>query len=116
MEIHVDGTLFSLHINPYFLRLVFPDEVVEDDTSSAKYDPTSGYLTVTLSKASPGHEFKDLDILAKLLAPPKHEEHANHSVIEVIDSQDFDGNDNTEPLSESLNPDEKSVLQGDYSL
>lgn len=113
VEIHVDGTLFSLHINPYFLRLTFPGEVVEDEASSAAYDPVSGYLSVTLTKASPGHDFKDLDILAKLLAPP---EHASQSLIEVIDSQNLDGlslEENATELSrDNLSSDQKAVLEG----
>ena len=31
---HVENNLFSLHINPYFLRLSFPGNVIEDDVSS----------------------------------------------------------------------------------
>ena len=69
MEIHVDGTLFTVHINPYFLRLNFPHSVVEDDETSARYDPSSGYLAVTLTKETKGQVFEDLDLLAKLLAP-----------------------------------------------
>ncbi|KIY51073.1 SHQ1-domain-containing protein [Fistulina hepatica ATCC 64428] len=69
VEINVDDTLFSLHINPYFLRLNFPHGVIEDDNSSAKYDPASGYLTVILTKQVPGQQFEGLDLLAKLLAP-----------------------------------------------
>jgi protein SHQ1 len=65
----VDEALVSVHINPYFLRLNFSGTLVEDDSSSAQYDPSSGYLTLTLSKECPGQEFKDLDLLAKLLAP-----------------------------------------------
>lgn len=113
VEIHVDGTLFSLHINPYFLRLTFPGEVVEDEASSAAYDPVSGYLSVTLTKASQGHDFKDLDILAKLLAPP---EPASQSLIEVIDSQNLDGlslEENATALSrDNLSSDQKAVLEG----
>ncbi|CAK5264920.1 unnamed protein product [Mycena citricolor] len=69
VEIHVDDTLFSLHLNPYFLRLTLPHPVLEDDDSSAKYDAGTGYLTVTLAKANPGQDFPDLDLLSKLLAP-----------------------------------------------
>lgn len=118
VEIHVDGTLFSLHINPYFLRLVFPSPIVEDDASSANYDPASGYLTVTLTKAMPGQEFKDLDILARLLAPPKRDEPARKSTIEVISSQDAElqeqpsGDDIDK--SEDLTPEQREVLEGTY--
>jgi protein SHQ1 len=69
VEIHVDETLLTVHINPYFLRLNFSSRLLEDDESSAKYDPGSGYLIVTLTKEIKGEEFKDLDLLAKLLAP-----------------------------------------------
>jgi len=43
--------------------------VLEDEESSASYDPSIGNLTVTLTKANKGHVFDDLDLLAKLLAP-----------------------------------------------
>jgi protein SHQ1 len=54
---------------------------VDDDSSSAQYDLSSGYLTLTLSKENPGQDFKDLDLLAKLLAPRPA---ASQPVIEVI--------------------------------
>lgn len=65
----MDETLFTVHINPYFLRLNFSNALLEDDRSSAQYDPGAGYLTVTLTKKVKGQDFKDLDLLAKLLAP-----------------------------------------------
>ncbi|KAJ7240381.1 SHQ1-domain-containing protein [Mycena haematopus] len=69
VETHVDDTLFTVHINPYFLRLNFSYPIVEDEQSTANYDPSSGYLTVTLTKESEGQVFPDLDLLSKLLAP-----------------------------------------------
>ncbi|KAI0262860.1 SHQ1-domain-containing protein [Gloeopeniophorella convolvens] len=87
IEIHVEETLFSLHVAPYFLRLNFPGSVTEDDHSSAVYDPTSGYLTLTLTKKMFGEKFPDLDLLGKLLAPPSRSE-AHKPNIEVIGSQE----------------------------
>ncbi|KAL5511512.1 hypothetical protein ACEPAH_4729 [Sanghuangporus vaninii] len=115
IEIHVDDTLFSLHVNPYFLRLNFPSPVVEDDASSAVYDPASGYLTVTLTKAMPGSELKDLDVLAKLLAPPKRDEPLSKPTIEVISSQDAElleqsSGDGANVL-EDLDPHQREVLE-----
>ncbi|KAG6841663.1 hypothetical protein C0991_008301 [Blastosporella zonata] len=81
VEIHIDDTLVSVHINPYFIRLNFSYPLLEDDASSAKYDPSSGYLTVTLTKENPGQVFDDLDLLAKLLAPRPT---APQPVIEVV--------------------------------
>ncbi|KAJ3797243.1 SHQ1 protein-domain-containing protein [Lentinula aff. detonsa] len=84
VEINVDGNLFSLHINPYFLRLNFTNSLIEDDASSAQYDPSTGYLNVTLTKEINGQEFKDLDLLAKLLAPRPT---VHEPMIEVISSE-----------------------------
>lgn len=69
VEIHVQDTLFSVHVNPYFLRLDFPHSLVQDDDAYASYDPSSGTLTVRLTKVAKGTHFPDLDLLAKLLAP-----------------------------------------------
>ena len=87
IEIHVSDTLLSLHVAPYFLRLNFPASLVEDDQSSAVYDPASGYLTLTLTKQSPGENFPDLDLLGKLLAPPQQNT-PRGPAIEVLGSQD----------------------------
>jgi protein SHQ1 len=65
----VDETLLTVHIKPYFLRLNFSNSLVEDDASSAHYDPASGYLTLTLTKEVKGQNFADLDLLSKLLSP-----------------------------------------------
>ncbi|EUC67149.1 box H/ACA snoRNP assembly protein SHQ1, putative [Rhizoctonia solani AG-3 Rhs1AP] len=91
VEIHVEDTLFSAHINPYFLRLNFPHPVLEDDESSASYDPSSGTLTVKLTKETKGIHFPDLDLLSKLLAPRSaaalnDEVRSKGPLIEVLDT------------------------------
>ena len=58
----MDETLVTVHVNPYFLRLNFSKALLEDDQSSANYDPSSGTLTVTLTKEHPGEIFDDLDL------------------------------------------------------
>ncbi|KAI0303359.1 SHQ1 protein-domain-containing protein [Multifurca ochricompacta] len=78
VEIHLDETLLSLHVAPYFLRLNFPASLVEDDQSSAVYDPASGYLTLTLTKQNPRENFPDLDFSDPTCKP----------TIEVLSSQD----------------------------
>ncbi|KAI9457808.1 SHQ1-domain-containing protein [Lactarius psammicola] len=92
IEIHVSDTLLSLHVAPYFLRLNFPASLVEDDQSSAAYDPASGYLTLTLTKQNPNENFPDLDLLGKLLAPPPQNTHRGPA-IEVLDSQQDTANE-----------------------
>jgi protein SHQ1 len=85
IEIHVEETLFTIHVNPYFLRLNFSNHLLEDDNSSAHYDPASGYLTVQLTKETKGENFSDLDLLAKLLAPRRST--PLRPTIEVIDGE-----------------------------
>ncbi|KZT59821.1 hypothetical protein CALCODRAFT_493344 [Calocera cornea HHB12733] len=90
VSILVEGATFTLNVNPYFLRINFPSPVTEDEASSATYDPSSGYMTVRLSKAVRGENFKDLDLLGKLMAPgtsvaPTSE---RKPVIEVLDEGD----------------------------
>ncbi|KAF9264856.1 SHQ1-domain-containing protein [Marasmius fiardii PR-910] len=87
VEIHVDDTLVSVHINPYFLRLNFSRSLLEDDASSARYDPGSGYLTITLTKEVHGQDFEDLDLLAKLLAP-RPVSPPKQPIIEVLSSDE----------------------------
>jgi protein SHQ1 len=77
--------LLTVHINPYFLRINFPHAVLEDDQSSATYDPSSGYLTLTLTKETKGQDFPDLDLLAKLLT--RNVDVSRQPAIEVIGSE-----------------------------
>ena len=59
--------------------------MIEDDNSTAVYDPSTGYLTITLTKAVKGQIFPDLDLLAKLLAP-RSSQPAPPPSIEVLES------------------------------
>ncbi|KAK0459575.1 SHQ1 protein-domain-containing protein [Desarmillaria tabescens] len=114
VELNVDDTLFTLHINPYFLRLNFSHALLEDDKSSATYDGGTGYLTVVLTKQTRGQEFRDLDLLAKLLAPRPS---SNEVKIEVLDSSPEDDNDlvaKTQALS--IEPDVLEAAQNDWQM
>ena len=111
---HVEETLFSVHINPYFLRLTLPGRVLEDDNSSAQYEPSSGVLTVTLTKETPGEDFKDLDILATLLAPRRPE--PAHPLIEVVGSDHSTQQNDEEELvnaTAKLDLDEREIVEGE---
>ncbi|KIK59704.1 hypothetical protein GYMLUDRAFT_74145 [Collybiopsis luxurians FD-317 M1] len=98
-----------MHINPYFLRLNFTNPLVEDDASSAQYDPSTGYLTVTLTKEIKGQEFKDLDLLAKLLAPrPTVQE----PLVEVISSESTaEDPDNLVSRTQKLSLHDREILE-----
>eukprot|EP00520_Triparma_pacifica_P006793 CAMPEP_0118642578 /NCGR_PEP_ID=MMETSP0785-20121206/5907_1 /TAXON_ID=91992 /ORGANISM="Bolidomonas pacifica, Strain CCMP 1866" /LENGTH=458 /DNA_ID=CAMNT_0006534133 /DNA_START=23 /DNA_END=1396 /DNA_ORIENTATION=+ len=69
-ETLVEGCNVSFSCSPYLLKLTFPGELVEDDDSTAVYDPNdeNGTLTLTLSKVVEG-DFPDLDLTTKLLQP-----------------------------------------------
>lgn len=108
----MDETLVTIHVNPYFLRLNFSKPVLEDDSSSAQYDPSSGYLTVTLTKENRGEVFEDLDLLAKLLAPRKNTPVTPS--IEVLSSENHDDDqllEKTEALSLDYDEIEKGIFQ-----
>ncbi|KAH9977112.1 hypothetical protein BGW80DRAFT_1435864 [Lactifluus volemus] len=80
---------FSCSQDVRSLTLSVYSSVVEDDESSAIYDPASGYLTLTLTKLNPGENFPDLDLLGKLLAPPAaHQSTPHRPTIEVLASQE----------------------------
>jgi protein SHQ1 len=107
----------TVHLNPYFLRINFPHAVLEDDQSSATYDPSSGYLTVTLTKEAKGQEFPDLDLLAKLLAS-RNVEVSGHPAIEVIASE-TSLHDESEELVDSfgaISLEQREFLEGAYDV
>jgi protein SHQ1 len=112
VEIHVDETLLTVHINPYFLRLNFSNRLLEDDESSAQYDPGSGYLIVTLTKETKGEEFKDLDLLTKLLAP-RSTQIQHRPIIEVFRSENVSNDDDDlVERTQALALDRQEILQG----
>ncbi|KAJ1801100.1 hypothetical protein LPJ59_000559 [Coemansia sp. RSA 2399] len=75
IEFDVDGDQFKFFASPYYLRLTFPGNVVEDDRSTASFDAASGDILVTLSKETPGEHFENLDLLTRLLATRREREH-----------------------------------------
>lgn len=81
------------------------------------YDPSSGYLTVTLTKETPGQEFKDLDLLAKLLAPRPSKDAPPQPIIEVLASDDKVPDDALDELADrtqelTLSQEQQEILQG----
>ena len=76
--------------------------------STAKYDPSSGYLTISLTKENKGQDFKDLDLLTKLLAPRKT---YTGPTIEVVSSQDTEESELVSGI-DNLSLEKNEILQG----
>jgi len=93
--------------------LHFSHPLEEDDESSARYDPSSGYVIVTLTKAVKGQHFDDLDLLAKLLAPPPSAA-PREPLIEVLDSKESeevaDDDNELADAVKSLSLEQKEIL------
>ncbi|KAJ3147561.1 Hsp90 cochaperone shq1 [Geranomyces michiganensis] len=69
VEFYINDVEFKFYVKPYFLRLTFPESIVEDGREKASYDVDKGEITVALPKATKGQHFSDLDFLTKLMAP-----------------------------------------------
>lgn len=68
LEMMVDGDLFVFSMPPYYLRLRFPAEIVDDERATARFVSEEGIVRILLPKNSRGQHFADLDLPAKLLA------------------------------------------------
>lgn len=88
IEFQVEGDLFVFSLAPYYLRLRFPgnllndeDEKVIDDESlksTTAYDAATCVIKISICKETPGEEFEDLDLISKLLARTKNPEHSGY--------------------------------------
>ncbi|KAF9996638.1 hypothetical protein BGZ80_002272 [Entomortierella chlamydospora] len=90
VDFEVDGAVFKFNVKPYFLRLTFPGNVVDDERATATYNVGAGELTVVLPKGTPGEHFPDLDMLTKLLVRKSDlaEKQIKKPLIEVVSSGD----------------------------
>ncbi|KAL3230702.1 Protein SHQ1 [Nakaseomyces bracarensis] len=70
LEVVVDKNLFVFHLSPYYLRLRFPYEVLDDEDhrATAEYKSKEETIFVKIPKANKGQFFEDLDLPTKLLA------------------------------------------------
>jgi len=79
-------------------RLALPGNVIEDDDSSAKYDISSGLLSISLTKVNQGEHFPDLDLTNRLLARKGEvvddkEKIQGPPIIQVLDDKPSEGDD-----------------------
>ena len=81
-EIFMDGCDFRFFSKPYFLRLHFPGEIVENDHASAKFDADTLSYVVKCPKVNHGELFANLDMVTELCKPRGS---SNVSQIEELD-------------------------------
>lgn len=70
-----------------------------------------------MTKEVPGQEFKDLDLLAKLLAPRPSNTAPARPIIEVLDSQETELEDADEELAartQGLSLEQQEILEGSF--
>lgn len=105
VEIFIDGKDFKLYVKPYFLRLTFPGDLVEDGRETAKYDISKGTFNINIPKKNKDEHFRDLDLLTTLLATKKKvfkttliEEIGDEGIVEgqYDDDDDVGGEDDLE--------------------
>jgi protein SHQ1 len=71
VEFVIDGSTFTVHCKPYFLKLNFEQQLVQDGREAAAYNIDAGIMTCTLPKSEPGLHFDNLDMITKLLTCTK---------------------------------------------
>ncbi|CAI2177446.1 9370_t:CDS:2 [Funneliformis geosporum] len=90
IELYCEGSDFTFYAKPYYLRLHFPGNLVDDDRVNASYDIAAGEMNLKIPKETPGMEFPDLDLLTKLLAPKSVKKIPEKPLIEVIEGDNND--------------------------
>lgn len=68
LEVVIQENMIIFHLSPYYLRLRFPHELVDDERSTALYDSKSECINVKIGKLNKNEYFEDLDLPTKLLA------------------------------------------------
>nr|CAG8502450.1 7954_t:CDS:10 [Entrophospora candida] len=115
IEIYCEGPDVSFYAKPYYLRLHFSNNLIEDDRMHTSYDISNGDVIIKLAKENTGEYFPDLDFLTKLLAPRARNQDlpSEKPLIEVI-GEDINGEDsNTDKYDWELPqefPDEKELV------
>lgn len=85
VEIVVEGELLVFSLSPYYLRLRFPHQLVDDEErSSAKYESKEECIHVKIPKLNKGQHFEDLDMSAKLMARSGEQAMDSKTLLEEI--------------------------------
>ncbi|CCE62481.1 hypothetical protein TPHA_0C03290 [Tetrapisispora phaffii CBS 4417] len=68
MEIVATDNVLVFHLAPYYLRLRFPHNLVDDERAKAEYKAADESIHIEIPKEEKGQYFEDLDFPSKLLA------------------------------------------------
>ena len=91
VDVDVADTQFTLYVKPYYLKLNLPHALKDDEQCRGVYDVDRREIDFKLTKAEPGTEFPNLDLVASLLNPKKPKE---RGFIEILSGhEDIEGSD-----------------------
>lgn len=68
VEVNINENMLIFHLSPYYLRLRFDQQLVDDERSSANFIPGQEAILIKAPKLNKGENFSDLDLHSKLLA------------------------------------------------
>lgn len=119
IEMVADSQLFIFSLPPYYLRLRFPYNCVDDERSHAEFDSKNECVDIRIPKETKGQDFPDLDLTAKLLAR-NNEEEVKKPLIQELDNNDIEqvmqeGEDFNWEISQD-NPEEKLMPSTKYGF
>lgn len=92
VHFEVSDNVFVFSLVPYYLRLRFPAQLIEDEKMSSNYDLEKSVVRCRISKLNKGEFFKDLGMLSKLLLTKQQEKQFVNSrkgpLIQEVDSSE----------------------------
>ena len=113
-EVFMDGTDFRFFSKPYFLRLHFPCEIIENDDASAKFEAETVSYVIKCPKVNHGEFFPNLDMITELCKPKGS---VNASNIEVLEDNELVNDEFEEEFYfEQTIPDEKDDLISEIGM
>lgn len=68
VEVNINDNMLIFHLSPYYLRLRFDQQLIDDERSSANFIPGQEAILIKAPKLNKGEKFTDLDLHSKLLA------------------------------------------------
>ncbi|XP_044764655.1 protein SHQ1 homolog [Coccinella septempunctata] len=80
LEFIVEHEQIYFYCKPYHLNLHLPASL-ESEILSSKYDVDTGVLTFVMKKTLPGEEFKNLEIITRLLGPAEEKKKGDKVLI-----------------------------------